>query len=139
MALEGALRDLGLAEVIQLLASGRRTGALRVSGGPANPLSDVRVRRALREAIDYRRLISIIPGEECCHDLALNVEESVHHVEVVGKCAGGIGVLGSPLLARRANAHSRVEQMPHVHRDMVRHGWARGNCVLTAAAGPSGG
>lgn len=33
MALEGALRDLGLAEVIQLLAGGRRTGALRVSGG----------------------------------------------------------------------------------------------------------
>jgi hypothetical protein len=33
MALEGALRDLGLAEVIHLLASGRRTGALRVSGG----------------------------------------------------------------------------------------------------------
>jgi hypothetical protein len=33
MALEGALRDLSLAEVIQLLAGGRRTGALRVSGG----------------------------------------------------------------------------------------------------------
>ena len=33
MALEGALRDLGLAEVIQLLSGGRRTGALRVSGG----------------------------------------------------------------------------------------------------------
>jgi hypothetical protein len=33
MALEGALRDLGLAEVIQLLASGKRTGCLRVSGG----------------------------------------------------------------------------------------------------------
>jgi hypothetical protein len=33
MALEGALRDLGLAEVIHLLAGGRRTGALRVSGG----------------------------------------------------------------------------------------------------------
>ncbi len=33
MALEGALRDLGLAEVIQLLAGGRRTGTLRVSGG----------------------------------------------------------------------------------------------------------
>jgi len=33
MALEGALRDLGLAEVIQLLAGGRRSGALRVSGG----------------------------------------------------------------------------------------------------------
>ncbi|MBC7561600.1 MAG: DUF4388 domain-containing protein [Gemmatimonadaceae bacterium] len=33
MALEGALRDLGLAEVIQLLAGGKRTGALRVSGG----------------------------------------------------------------------------------------------------------
>ena len=27
MALEGALRDLGLAEVIQLLSGGRRTGA----------------------------------------------------------------------------------------------------------------
>lgn len=33
MALEGALRDLGLAEVIQLLAGGRRSGTLRVSGG----------------------------------------------------------------------------------------------------------
>lgn len=33
MALEGALRDLGLAEVLQLLAGGRRTGTLRVSGG----------------------------------------------------------------------------------------------------------
>lgn len=33
MALEGALRDLGLVEVIQLLAGGRRTGTLRVSGG----------------------------------------------------------------------------------------------------------
>jgi hypothetical protein len=33
MALEGALRDLGLAEVIQLLASGKRSGCLRVSGG----------------------------------------------------------------------------------------------------------
>jgi peptide/nickel transport system substrate-binding protein len=36
---------------------------LRVTGGAANPLSDVRVRRALREAIDYRRLISVMPGE----------------------------------------------------------------------------
>jgi tetratricopeptide (TPR) repeat protein len=33
MALEGALRDLGLAEVIQLLAGGKRSGSLRVSGG----------------------------------------------------------------------------------------------------------
>lgn len=33
MALEGALRDLGLAEVIQLLAGGRRSGTLRVTGG----------------------------------------------------------------------------------------------------------
>lgn len=37
--------------------------ALRVSGGAANPLSDVRVRRALRAAIDYRKLVSVIPGE----------------------------------------------------------------------------
>jgi Domain of unknown function (DUF4388) len=33
MALEGALRDLGLPEVIQLLSGGRRSGMLRVSGG----------------------------------------------------------------------------------------------------------
>jgi hypothetical protein len=33
MALEGALRDLALSEVIQLLAGGKRTGTLRVSGG----------------------------------------------------------------------------------------------------------
>ncbi len=37
--------------------------ALRVSGGPANPLSDIRVRRAMREAIDYRKLVSTVPGE----------------------------------------------------------------------------
>ncbi|MCC7053102.1 MAG: DUF4388 domain-containing protein [Gemmatimonadaceae bacterium] len=33
MALEGALRDLGLAEVFQLLTGGRRSGTLRVTGG----------------------------------------------------------------------------------------------------------
>jgi cytochrome c-type biogenesis protein CcmH/NrfG len=33
MALEGALKDLGLSEVVQLLAAGKRTGTLRVSGG----------------------------------------------------------------------------------------------------------
>jgi peptide/nickel transport system substrate-binding protein len=37
--------------------------ALRVSGGAANPLSDVRVRRALRAAIDYPGLVSVLPGE----------------------------------------------------------------------------
>lgn len=37
--------------------------ALRVGGGPENPLSDVRVRRALRAAIDYPRLISAVPAE----------------------------------------------------------------------------
>ncbi len=37
--------------------------ALRVSGGPENPLSDVRVRRALRAAIDYRKVVSAIPAE----------------------------------------------------------------------------
>lgn len=37
--------------------------ALRVSGGPANPLSDVRVRRALRAAIDARKVASALPGE----------------------------------------------------------------------------
>lgn len=37
--------------------------SLRLGGGPDNPLSDVRVRRALRAAIDYRRLISVLPAE----------------------------------------------------------------------------
>lgn len=37
--------------------------AMKVSGGPANPLSDVRVRRALRASIDYKRLVSVIPAE----------------------------------------------------------------------------
>lgn len=37
--------------------------ALRVGGGPGNPLSDVRVRRALRAAIDYRKLVSVVPAE----------------------------------------------------------------------------
>lgn len=37
--------------------------ALRVSGGVANPLSDVRVRQALRAAIDYPGLVSALPGE----------------------------------------------------------------------------
>lgn len=37
--------------------------ALRVGGGPENPLSDVRVRRALRAAIDYRKLASVVPAE----------------------------------------------------------------------------
>ena len=37
--------------------------ALRVSGGAANPLSDVRVRRALRAAIDHQKLIAALPGE----------------------------------------------------------------------------
>ncbi len=36
---------------------------LRVSGGVSNPLSDVRVRRALRAAIDYPGLVSALPGE----------------------------------------------------------------------------
>ena len=36
--------------------------ALRISGGPENPLSDVRVRRALRAAIDYKDLASVVPG-----------------------------------------------------------------------------
>jgi peptide/nickel transport system substrate-binding protein len=35
---------------------------LRTSGGPENPLSDVRVRRAFRAAIDYRKLVSAIPA-----------------------------------------------------------------------------
>ena len=37
--------------------------SLRISGGPANPLSDLRVRRALHAAIDYGRLISSLPAE----------------------------------------------------------------------------
>jgi len=37
--------------------------AMRVSGGPANPLSDVRVRRALRAAIDYKALVSVLPDD----------------------------------------------------------------------------
>jgi peptide/nickel transport system substrate-binding protein len=36
---------------------------MRVDGGPENPLSDVRVRRALRAAIDYGKLVSALPGE----------------------------------------------------------------------------
>ena len=36
---------------------------MRVLGGPENPLSDVRVRRALRTAIDYGKLVSALPGE----------------------------------------------------------------------------
>lgn len=36
--------------------------ALRVGGGPSNPLSDVRVRRALRAAIDYEALLSAHPA-----------------------------------------------------------------------------
>lgn len=37
--------------------------ALRIGGGPENPLSDVRVRRALRAAIDYRKVVSVVPAE----------------------------------------------------------------------------
>lgn len=37
--------------------------AMRLSGGPENPLSDVRVRRALRAAIDYKNLLSGLPTE----------------------------------------------------------------------------
>lgn len=37
--------------------------ALRIGGGPQNPLSDVRVRRALRAAIDYPRMVSAVPAE----------------------------------------------------------------------------
>jgi len=37
--------------------------AMRIDGGPSNPLSDVRVRRALRAAIDYPRLVSAVPAE----------------------------------------------------------------------------
>ena len=37
--------------------------SLRISGGAENPLSDVRVRRALRAAIDYRKLAAAIPAE----------------------------------------------------------------------------
>ena len=37
--------------------------AMRVSGGAENPLSDVRVRRALRAALDYRKLVSVVPAE----------------------------------------------------------------------------
>jgi peptide/nickel transport system substrate-binding protein len=36
---------------------------LRASGGAENPLSDVRVRRALRVAVDYGRIVSSIPAE----------------------------------------------------------------------------
>ena len=36
---------------------------LRISGGPENPLSDVRVRRALRAAIDYKKLVAALPAE----------------------------------------------------------------------------
>ena len=36
--------------------------ALRVGGGPSNPLSDVRVRRALRAAIDYEALLAALPA-----------------------------------------------------------------------------
>lgn len=42
MALEGALRDLGLAEVLQLLASGQRTGVLRVAGGAGSRVALLR-------------------------------------------------------------------------------------------------
>jgi peptide/nickel transport system substrate-binding protein len=37
--------------------------AMRLSGGPENPLSDVRVRRAFRAAIDYKSLASVVPGD----------------------------------------------------------------------------
>ncbi len=37
--------------------------SLRISGGPENPLSDPRVRRALRAAIDYPKLVSVVPAE----------------------------------------------------------------------------
>lgn len=37
--------------------------AMRLSGGPDNPLSDVRVRRALRASIDYKSLLSGLPTE----------------------------------------------------------------------------
>lgn len=37
--------------------------ALRVSGGAANPLSDVRIRRALRAAIDTQKLVSALASE----------------------------------------------------------------------------
>lgn len=36
--------------------------AFRVGGGPSNPLSDVRVRRALRAAIDYEALLAALPA-----------------------------------------------------------------------------
>ncbi|HRY42910.1 MAG TPA: ABC transporter substrate-binding protein [Thermoanaerobaculia bacterium] len=36
--------------------------ALRVGGGPENPLSDVRVRRALRASIDYEALLAALPA-----------------------------------------------------------------------------
>ncbi|MCU0618755.1 MAG: DUF4388 domain-containing protein [Gemmatimonadaceae bacterium] len=42
MALEGALRDLGLAEVVQLLATGQRTGVLRVQGGAGSRVAVLR-------------------------------------------------------------------------------------------------
>lgn len=35
--------------------------AMRVSGGPENPLADLRVRRALRAAIDYKGLLAVLP------------------------------------------------------------------------------
>ncbi|HPA52349.1 MAG TPA: ABC transporter substrate-binding protein [Thermoanaerobaculia bacterium] len=36
--------------------------AFRVGGGPSNPLSDIRVRRALRAAIDYEALLAALPA-----------------------------------------------------------------------------
>ncbi len=47
MALEGALRDLGLAEVVQLLAAGQRTGVLRVQGGAGSRVALLRFRDGL--------------------------------------------------------------------------------------------
>lgn len=36
---------------------------MRLSGGRENPLADVRVRRALRAALDYPRLVSVVPAQ----------------------------------------------------------------------------
>jgi peptide/nickel transport system substrate-binding protein len=58
-----ARRDDAWFRLVELPGLGVHFLALRVSGGPANPLSDVRVRRALRAAIDYRKLASALPGE----------------------------------------------------------------------------
>ncbi|MCU0626177.1 MAG: DUF4388 domain-containing protein [Gemmatimonadaceae bacterium] len=112
MPLEGALRDLGLAEVLQLLASGQRTGMLRVAGGAGSRVALLRFQQGAvvmgRWEDEPDALLAACLAGGLCHeedvvraaDWALAQQPPRHVVEGLVE-TGAIGIRTRDLVARR--------------------------------------